>query len=95
LGEKPTPKWRAVIATAGLYLATFSTLLSVFLFVHAAITGGYTFYRPVELFCIGFGFLSAFLGIVGSLVGKGRLLPHVFVISILNLLLWLMDAAGQ
>ena len=93
--EKSQPKWREGIAFAGLCLATFSTVLSVFLFVHAAFTGGYPFYHPVESFCIGFGFLSASLGLVASIAGKGKLLPHVAVISVLNLLLWLVDAAAQ
>jgi hypothetical protein len=78
-----------------LCLATFSTALSVFLFIHAIITGGYPFYHPVELFCIRFGFLTALLGLVASIVGKGRLRFHVATISTVNLLLWLVDAAAQ
>ena len=74
---------------------TFSTVLSVFLFVHAAFTGGYSFYHPVELFCIGFGFLSALFALAGSIVGRGKLLPHVAAISVLNLLLWLVDMVAQ
>jgi hypothetical protein len=95
LPETVTPKWRAITAIAALCLASFSTILLVFLFVHSAFTGGYSFYYPIESFCIMIGFLSALLGMVASLAGKGRLLPHVFVISILNLLLWIMDAMGQ
>jgi hypothetical protein len=50
-GEKVAPKWRGAAAVVGLCFATFSNVLSVFLFVHAILTGGYRFYRPpVELF---------------------------------------------
>jgi hypothetical protein len=95
LAEKVIPKWRAGVACIALCLATFSTLLSVFLFVHATFTGGYPFMSPMELFFIRYGLLSAFLNLLASIVGKGRLEAHVAVISALNLLLWLIDAVGQ
>ena len=93
--EKPIPKWRAVITFAGLFLATFSTALAVFLLVHASYTGGYAFYYPAELFCIRFGFLAAVLGLAASLVGRGKLAFHIAAICALNLLLWIIDAVGQ
>jgi hypothetical protein len=93
--EKVTPKWRAGTILVGLCLATFSTALSIFLLVHAAFTGGYPFYHPVELFCIRFGGLTAILGIGASIAGKGTLRLHVAALSTLNLLLWVMDAAMQ
>jgi len=94
-GEKVIPKWRSATSLAGLCFATFSTVLSVFLFVHATFTGGYTFYHPVELFCIRFGFWSALVGLLVSIVGKGKLRLHVAAISILNLLFWFGDAVAQ
>jgi len=93
--EKDTPRWRAVTAVAGLCFATVSTVLSAFLFIHATLTGGYPFYHPVELFCIRLGTLTALLGLVAAFAGKGRLRLHVAAISILNLLLWVMDAIAQ
>lgn len=89
------PKWRVGVAWFGLVAATASTLLSAFLFLHAVVTGGYPFYHPVELFCIGVGSLTALLGIVAAIAGKGKVDGHVAVISTLNLLLWLIDAVGQ
>jgi len=89
------PKWRSVVASLELFCATVSTVLSAFLFIHAVITGGYPFYHPVELFCIRVGGLTALLGIVAALAGKGRVDGHVAVISTANLLLWIMDAVGQ
>jgi hypothetical protein len=89
------PRWRANTALAGLCFATFSTVLSAFLYVHAFFTGGFPFYHPVELFCIRYGFLSALLGLIASLVGKGSLRPHVALASFLNLFLWFADAMAQ
>ena len=94
-GNNVTPEWRARTAFVGLCFATVSTVLSVFLFVHATFTGGYPFYHPVELFCIRSGFLMALLGLVASIVGKGKLRPHVAAISTLNLLFWFIDAVAQ
>ena len=93
--EEVTPKWRGNTAFAALCFATLSTVLSVFLFVHATFTGGYPFCHPVELFCIRFGFLTALLGLVASIVGKGKLRLHVAAISIVNLLFWFVDAVAQ
>jgi hypothetical protein len=93
--ERYTPKWRAATAVAGLCFATISTVLSAFLFIHATITGGYPFYHPVELFCIRLGSLTALLGLVAAIAGKGRLRLHVAAISILNLLVWFSDAMAQ
>ena len=64
-------------------------------FIHATVTGGYPFYYPVELFCIRVDSLTALLGLVAALTRKGKLRLPVTVISILNLLLWFMDAMAQ
>jgi hypothetical protein len=93
--QRNFPQWRAIVASVGLFCATVSTVLSAFLFIHAVITGGYPFYHPVELFCIGAGSLTAVLGIVAAVAGKGNVDGHVAVISMLNLLLWLIDAVAQ
>jgi len=58
-------------------------------------TGGYDFYHPVELFCIRAGGLTALLGLATALAGKGKVRFSAALISLLNLLLWLMDAVGQ
>ena len=93
--EQLRPRWRAGASFVGLWFATFSSALSIFLLVHAAFTGGYSFYHPVELFCIRFGGLTALLGIVASIAGKGRLRLYVAALSALNLFLWFMDAMFQ
>src|SRR4029077_15914448 len=68
--ERLTPEWRSATFFVGLCLATISTSLSIFLLVHAVFTGGYSFYHPIELFCIRFGGLTALLGIITSIAGK-------------------------
>jgi hypothetical protein len=93
--EELTPQWRAGTFLVGLCLATFSTALSIFLLVHAVFTGGYSFYHPAELFCIRFGGLSALLGTVASIAGKGSSRLYVALLSTLNLLLWFTDAVAQ
>ena len=93
--QKDSPKWRAVTTVVGLCFATTSTILSAFIFIHATITGGYSFYHPVELFCIQVGSLTALLGIVCARTGKGKLRLHVAAVSVLNLLLWFVDAIVQ
>src|SRR5882724_1984777 len=93
--ERETLKWRRFPALAGLCCATVSTGLSAFLFVHASFTGGYAYYHPVELFCIRIGSLTALLGLVAALLGKGSLRFPVAAISILNLLVWFSDAMAQ
>ncbi len=80
------------MVVAGLCCATISTVLDAFLYVHAVFTGGYPLFHPVELMCIRLGSLTAMLGIICALAGKGRLRLSVAIISIFNLLLWFSDA---
>jgi hypothetical protein len=55
----------------------------------------YPFYYPIELLCIRWGFLAALLGLVASIVVKGKLRLHLAAISIVNLLFWFGDAVAQ
>jgi hypothetical protein len=93
--EKERPTWRSVAIGSGFCLATFSTILSAFLYIHAVITGGYPFYDPVELFCRRAGTLTALLGLAAAVAGKGKLRISVSVISTLNLLLWSIAGMAQ
>jgi hypothetical protein len=79
----------------GLVCATVSTALNVYLYVHAMYTGGYRLFHPVEFMCIRWGTLTALLGIVGSIAGKGKGRVLLTVISVLNLLTWFGDAMAQ
>jgi hypothetical protein len=97
LKSKPrvSQNWRAAVLLVGLLCATLSTVLDVYLYVHALYTGGYPFYHPVELMCIRWGTLAALLGIVAAIVGKGRGRIPLAVISVLNLMLWFAAAMAQ
>ena len=88
-------KWQTAVTILALTFATVSTGLSAFLLVHAAFTGGYPFYHPVELFCIRVGFLTALVGLVAGPIGRRKLRVPVAVLSAVNLLLWLADAMWQ
>ena len=80
----------------GLCLATCSTALCAFLIVHAMFTGGYPYYHPIEMFFLGLGCLSAFLGFVCVVVApKGKLSPHIAILSVMNSAIWFMDAVRQ
>src|ERR1700674_45315 len=94
-GDKQSLKWQTITIIVGLCLATISSILSAFLYIHAVFTGGYPYYAPVELFCIRVGTLTSLLGLAATFAGKGRLRIPVAVISSLNLLLWFIDAVGQ
>jgi hypothetical protein len=80
------------MVVVGLCCATISTILDTFLYVHAVFTGGYPLFHPVELVCIQLGSLTAMLGIICALAGKGRLRLPVTIISIFNMLVWFSDA---
>lgn len=93
--EQPGRGWRPSLTVVGLFATTVSTILSIFLFLHAQVTGGYPFYHPIELFCIRWGTLTALVGIAASIVGKGKVRPHLAVVSVINLLIWFSDATAQ
>jgi len=87
--------WRRYSIIAGLCFVTISTGMSTFLFVHAAATGGYPFYNPIELSCILWGTLTALLAIAAAIIGTGKPRLSIVVLSVVNLLAWFMDAMAQ
>lgn len=93
--ESLLPRSRRVLFV-GLCLATCSTALCVFLIVHAILTGGYSYYHPIEMLCLALGCLTASLGFVYAvLAGRGRLSPHIALLSVINAVIWIMDAIRQ
>jgi hypothetical protein len=95
LKPKALQNWRAAALLVGILCATISVTLSVFLYVHALYTGGYPYYHPVELMCIRWGTLTALLGIVAAIVGKGRGRVPLAVLSVLNLVMWFAAGMAQ
>ena len=71
----------------GFGLATLSTGLDIFMTVHAVVTGGYPFYHPVEMFCIGTGTLASMLALLTVIVGKGKLRVPTAIASSITLFL--------
>jgi hypothetical protein len=92
--EEVSPKWRFFTAIAGFCVATVSTALSAFIWIHSIFTGGFSLIPAsrIELFCIAAGSLTALLGLVASLLGKGRLRLPTAIASVVNLCLWFLDA---
>jgi hypothetical protein len=89
------PKRRTIMNGLGLSFVTISSILATFLYIHAVITGGYPFYDPIEMRCMGIGTLTALAGLAAGIGGKGKLRISVAVISTLNLFLWFIDAVAQ
>ena len=69
--------------------------LDIFMTVHAAVTGGYPFYHPVEMFCIRTGTLASVLALLTVIVGKGKLRAPTAIASSITLFLWFADAMSQ
>jgi hypothetical protein len=88
-------KWRTVMNGVGLSFVTIFSILASFLYVHAVITGGYPYYHPIEMLCMGIGALTALAGLAAAIAGKGKVRISVAVISMLNLLLWFIDGVSQ
>jgi len=93
-GELPS-RWRIWATTGAVLSVAISTGLDVYLLVHAAYTGGYPYYHPVEMFCLRYGSLTAMLGVVGGAIGRAKLRLAVTLLSLANFLLWFMDAMAQ
>lgn len=80
---------------AALLCVTVTTGLAVFIGIHAAFTGGYPFYDPVEMFCIRLGFFSALLALLAAPAGVRKLRLSVSLLALINLILWFIDGMAQ
>lgn len=95
-GEKlAIPKWRGVAAVIGFTSTTTSLLLILVLAVHALLTGGFPYYHPTLMLAFAIGFLTAMLGVVAAIAGKGPLEVPTIISSILCLLIWFVEAIAQ
>ncbi len=86
--------WRSVVALIGFAIATVSSTLSAFIWVHATFTGGYSISppNPIEVFCIDAGSLTAIVALVAAVVAKGKLRIPTVIASVVNLGMWFLDA---
>ncbi len=92
--DSAIPRWK-ILVLLGFLSATFSTVLDIFLTVHATFIAGYSFYHPVELFCIRAGSLASLLALLITFVGKSKLRLPTLLSSSVTLFLWFADAMAQ
>src|ERR1043166_1386890 len=89
------PRWRSWVTVIGFGAATTSVLIIVLLATHALLTGGFPYYHPVLMGGMTIGFLSALLGVLCALIGKGKLEIPTIVCSVLCLLILFVEAIAQ
>ena len=66
------PRWRSVLALAGLAMASISVLLVPIALLTGLARGGFPYYDPLLMRFFGNGLLSAAAAVLFGSVGKGR-----------------------
>jgi hypothetical protein len=89
------PKWRSYATALGLLLAAVSTILDSFLYIHAKLGWGGPPFSSLELLSIQPGGLTALLGIVCGIAGKGKPRVAVIIIASITLFLWVMTGMAH
>lgn len=89
------PRWRSIILVLGFVASTVSLTVIVFVAVHALATGGFPYYSRPLILSFRIGFLTALLGILAALLGKGQLEKPTIISSLICLLIWIVEAAAQ
>ncbi|MGB7281292.1 MAG: hypothetical protein WBE13_03435 [Candidatus Acidiferrum sp.] len=89
------PAWRSYTAICAFCFAVVSFVLWLVLFVWARVVGGFPYYDPFVLRFYGFGLLTGTMGLVGGLIGKGKLRWPACGMSALMAFLWLAAASSE
>lgn len=89
------PAWRSYTAIGAFCVSVLSFLLWLTLFAWAHAIGGFPFYDPVVMCFYALGFLTGVLGMVLSLIGKGKLCGPSFSFVAIMTLLWVLAASGE
>ena len=89
------PYWRRGCAVLGFSFATVSTSLDVGETFYTHVNGSFNFYDPFWLALIRTGSLTALLGLILGLLGKGRPRVAAATMSALMLLNWFSQAMSQ
>ena len=89
------PRWRSITVVLGFVASTVSLAVIVFLAIHALATGGFPYYSSPLLFAFRIGFLTAIIGMLAALIGKGQLEKPTIISSLICLLIWIVEAAAQ
>ena len=88
------PLWRSCAGLAAFCLAGLSAGLYLGLFLRALVRP-FPFYDPFLLRCYGIGLILGLVGLVISLVGKGKLRWPAALVSASMALLWFVTALGE
>ena len=90
-----SPRWRGYVAAIAACLAGLSIATWLTCFAWARNIGGFGFHDPTLMLFYAVGMLIAVLGLIASLVGKGKLCGPSFVVSGIFLLLWIVSALNE
>ena len=90
-----TPAWRSYVAFAATAFVGLSALLWVISLVWARVIGGFPFYDPILLRFYRWGFLTGAVGLLTSLIGKGKLRWPSCGLSALMIFLWFAAASSE
>ena len=89
------PRWRSAVTTTGFAAASISLAVIIALGAHAIFTGGLPYYHPILMLAFRIGFLTALIGVLAALIGKGQLEKPTIISSLLCLLIWFAEALAQ
>jgi hypothetical protein len=89
------PRWRSGVTTVGFAASSTSLTIIIALGAHAIFTGGLPYYHPLLMVAFRIGFLTALVGVLAALIGKGQLEKPTIISSLLCLLIWFVEALAQ
>jgi hypothetical protein len=89
------PRWRSGVTTVGFAASSISLTVIIALGAHAIFTGGLPYDHPLLMVAFRIGFLTALVGVLAALIGKGQLEKPTIISSLLCLLIWFVEAMAQ
>lgn len=89
------PRWRSGVTIIGFAGASISLGVIIAVGTHAIFTGGLPYYHPILMLAFRIGFLTALIGVLAALIGKGQLEKPTIISSLLCLLIWFAEALAQ
>jgi hypothetical protein len=89
------PRWRSGVTIVGFAASSVSLSVIIALGAHAIFTGGLPYYHPLLMVAFRIGFLTALVGVLAALTGKGQLEKPTIISSLLCLLIWFVEALAQ
>src|ERR1700680_2497993 len=89
------PLWRSKISFIGFAFGSASCLLYLATIAVAIGKGGFRYYDPLLLNIYGVGLVTASIGFVLSIPGKGKLHVPAILSSLLMLAMWFLTASFE